>query len=175
MTDVRFYHLTRSRLEDALPVMLKRTLQRQGRAVVRFADTAALKAMDERLWTFDEAEFIPHGHEQTGFADQQPVWLTLGLDNPAEATFLFVTEGAEIAHFETYDVCAVLFDGRLEQSVQAARVLWKDIRDSMQTPPKEGAKEGAKEGSEEGFEAHSLTYWQQNDQGGWVDKTKKDA
>ncbi|MGB0746154.1 MAG: DNA polymerase III subunit chi, partial [Alphaproteobacteria bacterium] len=30
MTDVRFYHLTRTRLEDALPVMLGRTLERGG-------------------------------------------------------------------------------------------------------------------------------------------------
>ena len=44
MTDVRFYHLTRSRLEDTLPVMLQRTLQREARAVVRFA--TRLKALE---------------------------------------------------------------------------------------------------------------------------------
>ena len=63
MTDVRFYHLTRTRLEDALPVMLGRTLERGGRAVVRLATPARLKALDEWLWTFDDAAFIPHGSE----------------------------------------------------------------------------------------------------------------
>ena len=62
-TDVRFYHLTRTRLEDALPVMLGRTLERGGRAVVRLATPARLKALDEWLWTFDHAAFIPHGSE----------------------------------------------------------------------------------------------------------------
>lgn len=150
MTDVRFYHLTRSRLEDALPVMLQRTLQREARAVVRFATSDDLKAMDELLWTFDDAEFIPHGHDETGFSSNQPVWLTLGLDNPAEANYLFATDGASIELFGAYDVCSVLFDGRLEQSVQAARVLWKEVRDTD--------------------DDHKLSYWQQNDRGGWVNK-----
>ena len=83
MTDVRFYHLTRTRLEDALPVMLGRTLERGGRAVVRLATPARLKALDEWLWTFDDAAFIPHGSEGGQHAADQPVWLTLGEDNPA--------------------------------------------------------------------------------------------
>ena len=63
MTDVRFYHLTRTRLEDALPVMLGRTLERGGRAVVRLATPERLKALDEWLWTFDDAAFIPHSRD----------------------------------------------------------------------------------------------------------------
>ena len=179
MTDVRFYHLTRSRLDDALPVMLQRTLQRQARAVVRFADQAGLQAMDEQLWTFEDAGFLPHGHGENDFAAEQPIWLTLGLDNPASARYLFATDGASIEHFEAYDVCAVLFDGRLEQSVQAARVLWKDIRDRSRQGG-QGGQDG--QGLQEGQDAakadgtgHRMTYWQQNERGAWVDKTKKDA
>jgi DNA polymerase-3 subunit chi len=170
MTDIRFYHLTRSRLEDALPVMLLRTLQRDARAVVRFADAQRLGDLDEWLWTFDDAEFIPHGHAvgepsppaeaeaegtdpvpgdetETGAGALQPVWLTLGLDNPGGAGYLFITDGAPADGLEGFEVCSILFDGRVEASVQAARERWAAIK----------AMEGE----------HSLSYWQQNQRGGW--------
>ena len=147
MTDVRFYHLTRSRLEDALPIMLRRTLEREARAVVRFSTPERLADIDEALWTFDDAEFIPHGHEDTGFADQQPVWLTQGLDNPGEGTYLFITDGAAIDGFEGFEVCCVLFDGRHEPAVVEARQRWAEIKGG------DGVSE--------------LRYWQQNQRGGW--------
>ena len=156
MTDVRFYHLTRTRLEDALPVMLGRTLERGGRAVVRLATPARLKALDEWLWTFDDAAFIPHGSEGGQHAADQLVWLALGEDNPASAGFLFVSEGAELAGFEAFEVCAVLFDGRVEEAVARARSQWAAVKVAAE------AKEPASEAP------HALSYWQQNDRGGWV-------
>ncbi len=93
MTDVRFYHLTRTRLEDALPVLLGRTLERGGRAVVRLATPARLKALDEWLWTFDDAAFIPHGSEGAQHAADQPVWLTLSEDNPRGRAFCLLARG----------------------------------------------------------------------------------
>lgn len=150
MTDVRFYHLTRSRLEDALPVMLQRTLEREARAVVRFASPERLSDIDEALWTFDDAQFIPHGHEKTGFAEQQPVWLTLGLDNPGEGAYLFVADGGPIDGFEGFEVCSILFDGRDEQAVAQARQRWVSVRNTQGD--------------------HALSYWQQNPRGGWEQK-----
>ena len=156
MTDVRFYHLTRTRLEDALPVMLGRTLERGGRAVVRLATPERLKALDEWLWTFDDAAFLPHSSDGGQHAADQPVWLTLGEDNPARAGFLFVGEGAELAGFEDFEVCAVLFDGRVEEAVARARSQWAAVKAVAE------AKEPASEAP------HALSYWQQNDRGGWV-------
>ena len=147
MTDVRFYHLTRSRLEDTLPVMLQRTLQREARAVVRFATEERLSDIDEVLWTFNDAEFIPHGHEKTGFAEHQPVWLTLRLDNPGQGSYLFVADGGSFDGYDGFKVCSILFDGRDEQAVAEARKRWVSIRDA--------------EGE------HALSYWQQNQRGGW--------
>lgn len=147
MTDVRFYHLQRSRLEDALPVMLRRTLEREARAVVRCPTPERLADLDEALWTFDDAEFIPHGHEKTGFAEQQPVWLTTGLDNPAAGTYLFVTDGAPTDGFEAFEVCCVLFDGRHEPAVIEARQRWSEIKGQDTVT--------------------ELSYWKQNQRGGW--------
>ena len=147
MTDVRFYHLQRSRLEDALPVMLRRTLEREARAVVRCSTPERLADLDEALWTFDDAEFIPHGHDEIGFAEQQPVWLTTGLDNPAAGTYLFVTDGASTDGFEAFEVCCVLFDGRHESAVIEARQRWSEIK----------GQDAVTE----------LSYWKQNQRGGW--------
>lgn len=147
MTDVRFYHLTRSRLEDALPIMLKRTLEREARAVVRCPTPERLSDLDEALWTFNDAEFLPHGHAGTGFAEDQPIWLTTGLDNPGAGTYLFVTDGAASDGFDAFAVCCILFDGRHEASVVEARARWSALK-SLESAPE-------------------LSYWQQNQRSGW--------
>ena len=122
MTDVRFYHPPAP--GSKTPCRSCSSVRRARRpSVVRLATPARLKVLDEWLWTFDDTAFIPHGSEGQHAADQ-PVWLTLGEDNPAGAGFLFVGEGAELAGFEAFEVCAVLFDGRVEEAVARARSQW---------------------------------------------------
>src|SRR3546814_3960039 len=54
MTEVRFYHMTRTPLDQALPKMLERTLERGQRAVVRAGSEARVEALSARLWTYPD-------------------------------------------------------------------------------------------------------------------------
>ena len=145
MTDVRFYHLTRSRLEAVLPVMLEKTLERDQRAVVMAGSQERVEAINGHLWTYNDRGFLPHGSEKDGFAEGQPVWLTTGDENPNGAQVLFLTDGATSERVGDFDVCAVLLDGAGDAAVASARDLWRAYKDA----------------------GHEVTYWQQGESGGW--------
>ena len=94
MTDIRFYHLTRKTLEQALPELLEKTVQRGWRAVVMTSSEERAEALNAHLWSYDQKSFLPHGSKKDGHAADQPVWLTAQDENPNEATVLFLTDGA---------------------------------------------------------------------------------
>lgn len=146
MAEVRFYHLTRQRLEDALPVMLERTVNRdQRRAVVMARSQERLEALNVHLWTYDERGFLPHGSRGDGFAADQPVWLTVDDENPNGAQVLFLTDGADSERAGDYGLVCELFDGHDEAAVAAARQRWQRYKSA----------------------GHEVAYWLQTDAGGW--------
>lgn len=148
MTEVAFYHLTRSSLEQALPKLLEKTLQAGKRAVVRAGSAQRVEALNGALWSYDAASWLPHGSVKDGQPEDQPVWLTDKGDNPNAAQFAFLTDGVECADLGTYERCFELFDGNAQDAVATARAHWKAYKDL-------------------GFE---LAYWQQTDSGGWQKK-----
>ena len=129
MAEIRFYHLTETPLERALPMMLERTLERGQRAIVRGVHAERLRFMDGLLWTADDTSFLPHGIDSDPDPDQHPVWLTTATDNPNAANVLFLVDGAdaptdEMAALET---TAILFDGHDPAAVEAARGQWRTV------------------------------------------------
>ncbi len=148
MSEIRFYHLQRTRLEAALPKMLERTLERGDRAVVLLGSEERVEALAALLWTYNDRGFLPHGTAKDGFADRQPIWLTAIDENPNGAQVLFVADGAESVRIADYRLCVELFDGADEQAVAAARQRWAAYKAA----------------------GHSLSYFQQNDKGAWEQK-----
>jgi DNA polymerase-3 subunit chi len=148
MTEVRFYHLTRRPLLQALPRLLEMTLERGKTAVVRSGDPQQVEKLAEHLWTYNERGFLPHGTASDGHAEKQPIWITAEEENPAGAPFLFLVYGAEWDDIGGFERCMLLFDGHDDAAVQAARGLWKRFREA----------------------GHRLSYWQQDEEGRWVDK-----
>ncbi len=149
MTEINFYHLTRSTLEQALPRLLEKALQSGGRAVVMAGSPERIEALNAHLWTYDPDSFLPHGSAKDGNAALQPVWLTANDENPNAATLLFLTDGAVSQNLGSFARCFELFDGRDETAVEAARQRWKTLK----------------------IEGHTIAYWQQNDKGGWEKRT----
>ena len=125
---VLFYHITRSSVEDTARTLLERALGAGWRVMLRGGDPAQLQRLDERLWLNPEEGFLPHGMAGgLGEADQ-PVLLGTGpASNGAKAVLL--VDGAEPLPGEaaTMERIWVLFDGRNEAAVHAARGLWKAI------------------------------------------------
>ena len=141
MTEIRFYHLTRKTLEQALPELLEKTLERGWRAVVMAGSPERVEALTHHLWTSRPDSFLPHGNAKDGNAEHQPVWLTTADERPNEAEVLFLTDGAQTARAGDYVRVCEVFDGNDESAVAAARVRWKAYKDA----------------------GHELSYWQQGE------------
>ena len=62
MAEVLFYHLTESTLEEALPGLLEKSLERGWKAVVQTGTEERRDALDAHLWTFRDDSFLPHAH-----------------------------------------------------------------------------------------------------------------
>lgn len=148
MTEIGFYHLTRSPLEQALPKLLEKTLDAGKRALVLASSEERVESLTGQLWTYRQDAWLPHGSARDGNPEQQPVWLSVDDANANGATFLFLTDGAETATVGDYERCFELFDGRDQSAVEAARGRWKAYKDA----------------------GHDLAYWQQTERGGWEKK-----
>jgi DNA polymerase-3 subunit chi len=149
MTDIWFYHLQRRSLDDVLPGLLERALQRGWRAVVQGASEERIAALDEHLWTYSDDSFLPHGSAREGDAETQPIFLTTGMENPNGAAVRFLIEGAEIAPIlarnEAYERLMLLFDGNDAEALSAARAQWSELKAG----------------------GHTLAYYQQTEDGRW--------
>lgn len=142
MSEIGFYHLTRTSFSAALPALLGRTLTLGEKALVVCPDEAQLRTLDEALWKCDD--WLPHGTASFPHPEWQPIYLTTSTENPAGAKFLFRVGGAKALPDEFLRVFD-LFDGSIEAEVLAARQRWIEAKSA----------------------GHSLTYWKQEDQG-WV-------
>ena len=148
MSEIGFYHLTRTPLEQALPRLLGRVLATGGRAFVLCGEAERARALDAALWVAPEPDWLPHG--LAGGADDalQPVLIGTSDTAPGNgARFLVLVGGAESARLADYDRVLDLFDGADDAAVAAARRRWSAAKAA----------------------GHALTYWQQG-AGGWEKK-----
>ena len=145
MAEVFFYHLTESTLEDALPALLEKSLQRGWKAVVQTGTEERRDALDAHLWTYREDSFLAHGTDREPFAAEQPVLLTMESANPNGAAIRFLVDGAPIPDVSTYERTVFVFDGHDQAQVEGARAQWKTLKG----------------------EGHACTYWQQTPDRRW--------
>jgi len=125
MTEVGFYHLTRTSVEQALPQLLGRTLGAKQRALVVCRDATRLAALDAALWACAEPDWLPHGTAADGDADLQPIWLATEPEAANGARYLFLVEATEPVAVASFERVFDLFDGKDPEAVAAARVRWK--------------------------------------------------
>ena len=150
MSEVWFYHLQRRSLEDVLPTLLQKSLERGWRCVVEAGSEERVEALDAHLWTYDDQSFLPHGTVKDGLVAEQPVYLTAGPENPNGAVVRFFVDGAVPRGVELYQRSFLLFDGRDDDAVADARRQWAALK-------------GA---------GHEISYWQQDDRGRWQNKAQ---
>jgi DNA polymerase III subunit chi len=154
MTEVFFYHLLHQTLEQALPALLEKSLQRGWRAVVQCSTEARAKALDDTLWAYAPESFLPHALSTDEEAASQPVLLTVGADNLNEAAVrIFVERCAVLPALEPdrgapYQRAMLVFDGRDPADVEQAREQWKTLKGRQ----------------------YPVTYWQQDEDGRWRKK-----
>ena len=126
--EVWFYHLERTGLDQALPELLEKTLARGWRAIVRAPGSDRIAHLDDRLWSYRDESFLPHGPDGEAAAVRQPILLTTGFENPNGAHVLFLVDGAEPGDLDGYVRCVVIFDGADEAQVIKARGRWSSAK-----------------------------------------------
>jgi DNA polymerase-3 subunit chi len=148
MTEVLFYHLTESTLEDALPGLLEKSLERGWKAVVQAGAEERRDALDQHLWTYRDDSFLAHGTDREAHAADQPVLLTTTAENGNAAEIRFMVGGAEPPDLAGYARAVFMFDGHDADQLDAARVQWKAMKAA----------------------GHAVTYWQQTPERRWERK-----
>jgi DNA polymerase-3 subunit chi len=151
MTEVRFYHLQHRKPEEALPSILEEALERKLRVVVEAPVQEWIEALDERLWTYADASFLPHSAARDGQSDKQPVFLTTnGDENPNSARLRILLGGARAisilaAQPAVYEKIIILFDGADAEARAAARAQWTELKSA----------------------GYTISYWREGDTGAW--------
>ncbi|MGA7714221.1 MAG: DNA polymerase III subunit chi [Rhizomicrobium sp.] len=150
MTEILFYHLERRSLDDVLPGLIEKTMERGWRALIRTDSAERADAIDTLLWTYDDQSFLPHAQSGDGDPARQPVLVTVEEGNPNAANVLFLVGGAGPPAWDSPAAknltrIVVMFDGRDPSAVETARAAWK------------GAKAAG----------HDVTYWKENPTGKW--------
>lgn len=148
MAEVLFYHLTESTLEEALPGLLERSVDRGWRVVVQTGTEERRDALDQHLWVCRDDSFLPHATDREPYPAEQPILLTTGDTNANSAQIRFLVDGAVPPDLAGYDRAVFLFDGHDAGQVEAARSHWKDMKSA----------------------GHTVTYWQQTADRRWERK-----
>jgi DNA polymerase III subunit chi len=146
MTEILFYHLKGQTLEQVLPPLLQKSLERGWRVVVQVSSDERVEALDAHLWTWRDDAFLPHGTSRDPEATEQPIVLTASAENPNGAAVRFLVDGANLtADSGNYQRIVLLFDGDDPEAFEMARLRWSEAKTS-------GAE---------------VTYWKADENGRW--------
>lgn len=141
--EIRFYHLLRQNVEQALPGLVDKAMQTGKKILIKTPDQATTDRLDECLWSYDPASFLPHEVADSSQSSLCPVVISDKDQAVGEIEILILVGGARCDQLEEFDLCCQIFDGRDDASVKQARQDWKLFKD----------------------QEFDLTYWQQTEKG----------
>jgi len=146
MTEVLFYHLQDVTLENVLPPLLEKSLERGWRVVVQSTSEERTEALDAHLWTYREDSFLPHASWRVADIEDHPIVLMIEDGNPNRANVRFLVDNAPLpANSDIYDRVVLLFNGDDADALAAARHAWTHCK----------------------ARAFDVTYWQADERGRW--------
>jgi DNA polymerase-3 subunit chi len=145
LTETLFYHLERRALDDVLPGLIEKTLERGWRALIRTESAERADAIDTLLWTYNEQTFLAHAQSGEGDPRRQPVLITVEDENPNGANVLFCVGGTIPSWDAVQNLTRIvlMFDGRDAEALGRVRTAWKDARAA----------------------GHDVTYWKESASG----------
>lgn len=144
------YELVRTDLIKILPKLLEKIYEQGQRSVIHARYPEQVDLLNQSLWTYSSASFLPHGSVQDGHAEDQPFWLTCTLENPNQAT-LYLS----------------LDEPRLQVPSPAQKSVF--VFETQDLGLKHKALEACQKAQDSGI---PWLWWAQNEQGGgWSQKT----
>ena len=148
--EIWFYHLESASVEETLPPLIEKCLERGWRAQVLSPSSERLQALDSHLWTWKPNSWLPHQPPGTEDSHLSPIELgvsPVGQSEPsASAEAVFLLDGASWGSLSGVVRIFVLFDGRDADNVSHARQQWRVAKEAGLLP----------------------TYWRQGEDGRWA-------
>lgn len=141
---VDFYHLTVAPLDRVLPSIAEKVLGSGGRLLIVAGDSAVRARIDQLLWSYSAASFLPHGQAGEAWDADQPALIAEGVSPANGARNVALVDGLWRDEALDFERAFHLFD---EDSIGAARVAWRAL------------------GEREGVERR---YWRQDENGRWA-------
>jgi DNA polymerase-3 subunit chi len=157
MSDIRFYHLERQSVEDALPLLVRKIVETGHTVLIQTKDLEETQYLDTHLWAFSPQAFLPHGADCLPYIDDSdfnieycPIFISHNLDNRNNANAVIMINGAEGLDIGQFVIGCELFQGYDPMILKQCRQKWKSYQQ----------------------EGHILTYWQQDPNGRWGEKAR---
>jgi DNA polymerase-3 subunit chi len=149
--EIWFYHLESASVEETLPPLVEKCLDRGWRAKVLSPSVERLQALDSQLWTWKPNSWLPHHSPGAADGHLSPIELVASPALEADPTkkaaeAVFLLDGASWAALEGVARVFVLFDGRDPEIVSHARQQWQLAKEA----------------------GLLTTYWRQGEDGRWV-------
>ena len=149
MTQVSFYQLTLSTIEQALPKVLEKVVDAGLRTQILTPSEERTEVLNKSLWTYHPHSFLPHGSALDGPGENQPIWLSHLPKNENNATVIALVD--HVFHNVTeYDKCLYFFNKEYLPGNDLARKHWSVFQE----------------------QGHSCHMWLQNPAGGWEKSTQ---
>ena len=128
MSEVFFYHLTKTTLEIALPKILERALSEKWSIEIRTSANTNLDEISNAIWRGPEESFLPHCLEDHEDLQDYPIVLC---KSPLKdwRDCLIVVSQADLKENEVknYKRICLIFDAKIEVELSKARKSWKKL------------------------------------------------
>lgn len=148
MSEVFFYHLTKTTLEIALPKILERALSEKWSIEIRTSANTNLDEISNAIWRGPEESFLPHCLEDHEDLQDYPIVLCKSpLKDRRDCLMVVGQADLKENEVKNYKRICLIFDAKIEAELSKARKSWKKL-------------------SEEGI---NTAYWAE-DKGRWVKK-----
>lgn len=146
--EIWFYHLESASVEETLPPLIEKCLERGWRAQILSPLAERLQALDSHLWTWKPNSWLPHLSPGADARHRSPIILGQESDQAdrPQTEAVFLLDGAPWAGLEGVARFFVLFDGRDPDNVSHARQQWRVAKEAGLQP----------------------TYWRQGEDGRWA-------
>ena len=131
MSEVYFYHLTKTRLEVALPKILERALSADWSVELRIGVEANEEPISDAIWKGPDDSFLPHCLEDNEKLYDYPIVLSKSPLSQLRDC-LIVIEQAELKNneVEKFKRVCLLFDSKNKVELTKARASWKSLSDA---------------------------------------------
>lgn len=128
MSEVFFYHLTKTTLEIALPKILERALSEKWSIEIRTSANTNLDEISNAIWRGPEESFLPHCLEDHEDLQDYPIVLCKSpLKDWRDCLIIVGQADLKENEVKNYKRICLIFDAKIEVELSKARKSWKKL------------------------------------------------